>query len=80
LARAKKKIKKMRGYCVSSKGLTMEEANAATKAKLIAYDQHWWWLESWQEGEREVERDIKAGRIGEVFDNPEDFLKSLKTS
>ena len=52
-------------------------ADVAAKAGLIDPDQRWWWTEEWQEGEREVERDIKAGR-GQVFDTPGEFLKSLK--
>jgi len=77
LARARKKIAAMREDLANSRGLTENEANAAAKAGLIAPDQRWWWLESWQEGEREVERDIKAGRM-ETFNSPEEFRNALQ--
>jgi antitoxin MazE len=31
--------------------------------KLIDADQAWFWTKRWQEGEKEAEEDIKAGRI-----------------
>jgi bifunctional DNA-binding transcriptional regulator/antitoxin component of YhaV-PrlF toxin-antitoxin module len=74
---ARKKVRAIQKDLEHSTGLTLEEAEVAAKAGLIAWDQRWWWTEEWQEGEREVERDIKAGR-GEVFETPEEFLKSLK--
>ena len=77
LARAHKKITAINDDWVNSKGLTLDEANAAAKAGLIAEDQRWWWLESWQEGEREVERDIKAGRVSGPFENAEELLAHL---
>ena len=78
LARARKKIAAINEDMVNSKGLTLNEVNAAAKAGLIAEDQRWWWLESWQEGEREAERDIRAGRV-ETFNTPEEFRKTLET-
>lgn len=36
----------------------------------------WFWDERWQEGEREVDRLIAAGRVI-VSEGPEDFLASL---
>ena len=77
LARARKKIAAINEDMVNSKGLTLNEANAAAKAGLIAEDQRWWWLESWQEGEREAERDIKAGRVSGPFENAEELLAHL---
>ncbi|MBC8231161.1 hypothetical protein H8E77_16535 [bacterium] len=44
-------------------GLTQEEAEIAAEVGLIADEQKWWWTETWQEGEREAEEDIKAGRV-----------------
>lgn len=76
LALAKKKIAAIQKDLKNSKGLTREEADVAAKVGLINSDQKWWWLESWQEGEREAERDIEAGRVT-VYDSPEAFLKSL---
>ncbi len=75
---AKQKIRAIQKDMINSTGLTRAEADVAAKAGLIHPDQRWWWLEEWQEGEREVEADIKAGR-GEVFNTPEEFLKSLAT-
>ena len=77
LLSAKKKIKAIQTDMINSTGLTRAEADAAAKAGLIAVDQRWWWLEEWQEGEREVERDIKEGRT-ETFETPEEFLAALK--
>lgn len=78
LPTARKKIRAIQKDLEHSTGLTLAEAEVAAKAGLISWDQRWWWTEEWQEGEREVERDIKAGRT-EVFDTPEEFLKTLKT-
>jgi antitoxin MazE len=36
--------------------------------KLIDKDQAWFWTKRWQEGEREAEEDIKAGRVDEFPD------------
>ena len=44
--------------------------------ELIDKDQAWFWTKEWQEGEREADEDIKAGRTKE-FDNAEDFIKEL---
>ncbi len=43
---------------------------------LIDKNQTWFWTKEWQEGEREADEDIKAGRIRE-FDNVEDFIEEL---
>lgn len=76
LGRARKKMEAIKTDMLTSKGLTEDEAAVAVKVDLIDPEQKWWWLENWQKGEREAERDIKAGRV-ETFDNPEEFLKSL---
>lgn len=73
---AKKKIAAIQKDLKNSKGLTREEASVAARVGLIDPDQKWWWLESWQEGEREAQRDIEAGRVT-VYESPEAFLKSL---
>lgn len=78
LETAKKKITAIQKDLKRSKGLRREEAAVAAKVGLIARDQQWWWLESWQEGEREAQRDIDAGRVT-TYDSPEAFLKSLAT-
>lgn len=78
LLTARQKIKAINQDMINSTGLTREEADVAAKTGLIDPDQRYWWLEEWQEGEREVERNYKEGKF-EVFDNAKDFLKSLKS-
>ena len=41
-------------------------------------DQAWYWTPEFQDGEREMEADLAAGRRGEVFDSTEEFLAALK--
>lgn len=43
---------------------------------VIDATQAWFWHESWQQMEREVDEDISAGRI-ETFDDVESFLADL---
>ena len=77
LARATKKIAAVNEDMVNSRGLTEDEAGVAAKAGLIAEDQRWWWLENWQKGEREAERDIRAGRV-QTFKTPEEIRNALQ--
>ncbi|MBI2502241.1 MAG: AbrB/MazE/SpoVT family DNA-binding domain-containing protein [Candidatus Latescibacteria bacterium] len=79
LLSARQKIAAINKDMINSTGLTPEEADVAAKARLIDPDQKYWWLEEWQQGEREVERNYKEGNF-KVFDNAKDFLKSLKLS
>ncbi len=44
--------------------------------KLIDAAQAWFWSTPWQEGEREVSRDLVAGRV-KRYENAEKFLASL---
>lgn len=76
LATAKKKIEAIQNDILHSRGLTKAEATIAAKADFIDYDQRWYWLESWQKGSREAERDLRAGRYTE-YATPEEFLASL---
>jgi AbrB family looped-hinge helix DNA binding protein len=73
---AKEKIAAIQHDLLNSVGLTREEADVAAKAGLIDPEQKYWWLEDWQQGEREAERDFVEGRFDE-FESPEDFLKAL---
>ena len=41
-------------------------------------DQSWFWTKEWQDGEKEVEEDLKNGRYKE-FTNPKDYLTYLDT-
>ena len=43
--------------------------------RLIDADQAWFWTQEWQEGEREVDEDIAAGRVMGPFKNIEDLKK-----
>ena len=43
----------------------------------VAEDQTWFWSEEWQNGEREAEADIAAGRV-KTFDSMEDLLAYLE--
>ena len=78
LETAQKKITAIQEDLKNSKGLTREEAQVAARVGLIDPGQKWWWLESWQEGEREAQGDIEAGRVT-AYDSPEAFVNSLAT-
>ncbi len=47
--------------------------------KLIDKDQAWFWTKRWQEGEREVDEDYKAGRFYE-FPDAESAIAALHQS
>jgi len=44
--------------------------------KVIPRDEAWYWTERWQEGERQADADIAAGRIYK-FDNVEEGIAFL---
>lgn len=44
----------------------------------IPKDQAWFWTKEWQEGEREAEEDIRAGRV-KTFDNVDDLVADLES-
>jgi AbrB family looped-hinge helix DNA binding protein len=77
LRRAKKKIAAINEDMIHSRGLTREEADMAAKAGLIDPDQTWFWLEEWQKGERQAERDIKAGRTSGPFTTAKELIAHL---
>lgn len=45
--------------------------------KLIDKSQAYFWTEEWQQGEREADEDIRAGRI-QVFGSLDELLKELE--
>jgi len=45
--------------------------------KLIDATQAWFWAPEWQQGEREADADIAAGRV-ERFESGEAFLQALR--
>jgi len=47
--------------------------------KLIDKEQAWFWTKRWQEGERQAEEDIKAGRVYR-FDNIDEAVNFLDES
>ena len=44
--------------------------------KLVDKSQAYFWTKRWQEGEREADEDIKAGRV-KVFDSVDELVKDL---
>jgi AbrB family looped-hinge helix DNA binding protein len=46
-----------------------------TPKKLIDADQAWFWTREWQEGEREVDEDLRAGRVLGPFRSIEEMKK-----
>lgn len=75
---ARQKIRAIQQDMPSSVGLSRKEADVAARVGLIAADQRWWWLEEWQEGEREAEADLRRGQV-ETFDSPDEFVKALES-
>jgi len=43
--------------------------------KLIDADQAWFWSEEWQKGERQVDEDLRAGRVLGPFRSIEEMKK-----
>lgn len=41
-------------------------------------DQAWFWTEEWQEGEREADEDIRAGRVYGPFDTVEEMIADME--
>jgi len=44
--------------------------------KLVDKNQAYFWTKKWQEGEREADEDIKAGRV-KTFDSVDELIKDL---
>ena len=45
--------------------------------RLVPADQAWFWSEKWQEGEKEAERDLQAGRVTKAG-TVDDLIKALE--
>lgn len=54
----------------------VEEGILLKPRKIIDPDQAWFWTKEWQEGEREADADIAAGR-GRIFMSDEEFQAAL---
>lgn len=78
LLKAKDKVARIKKDLVSARGLTEEEARVAAKVGLIDPEQMWWWLESWQKGEREADKALRARKVKE-FDNVEALIRDLRS-
>ena len=50
-----------------------------TPQRLIDADQAWFWTPEWQEGQREAEKDIRAGRVSKVYDDVDEFIADLRS-
>jgi hypothetical protein len=77
LARARRTIEHINRDIAHSRGLTPDEADVAARIGLIDREQRWWWTESWQRGEQEVERALRAGRI-RSFASAEELIRHLR--
>lgn len=78
LASAKKKIAAINQNLRTAKGLTETETRAAAKAGLIDEEQRWWWTETWQKKEREVENDIAHGRVSKPVNSAGELIAHLR--
>jgi len=47
--------------------------------RLVDKSQAYFWTRKWQEGEKDADQDIKAGRV-EVFNSTDDLIKDLEKS
>lgn len=54
----------------------IEDRAVLVPKKLVDKSQAYFWTKRWQEGERESEEDIKAGRV-KVFDSVDELVKDL---
>ena len=77
LLSARQKIKAIQEDMINATGLTKPEADVAVKAGLIAADQQWWWLEEWQEGERQAEQDERDGNMSGPFETADELIAHL---
>ena len=54
----------------------IEDRAVLMPKKLVDKSQAYFWTKRWQEGEREADEDIKAGRV-KVFDSVDELVKDL---
>jgi AbrB family looped-hinge helix DNA binding protein len=78
VASANAKIEAIRTDIANAVGLTEEEAEVAAKVGLIDPEQRYWWLEDWQRGEREAQRDIGQGETSRPFERVSDLTDHLR--
>ncbi|MDQ2741194.1 MAG: AbrB family transcriptional regulator [Chloroflexota bacterium] len=58
--------------------LVVSRENGRLEMREIDPEQAWFWTPEWQEGEREADEDIAAGRVTR-YDSDEEFLKHLES-
>ena len=78
LSQAKQKINRIQADILRSQGLTKKEIEVACKVGLVDKEQVWWWVEEWQKGEREAEKDIREERLCGPFESVKEFKESIK--
>ena len=54
-----------------------DERAVLVPKKLVDNSQAYFWTRKWQEGEREADEDIKAGRV-KTFDSVEELISDLE--
>ena len=54
-----------------------DERAVLVPKKLVDKSQAYFWTRKWQEGEREADEDIKAGRV-KTFDSVEELISDLE--
>ncbi|MFH0847592.1 MAG: AbrB/MazE/SpoVT family DNA-binding domain-containing protein [Chloroflexota bacterium] len=57
----------------------IDERVVLVPKRLVDKSQAYFWTKKWQEGEKEADSDIKAGRI-RVYDSAEELMKDLDSS
>jgi len=55
----------------------VDESAVLVPKKLVDKSQAYFWTRKWQEGEREADEDIKAGRV-KAFDSVEELISDLE--
>lgn len=74
-ARVRKKLGIEEGDLVEIE--VVDERAVIVPKRLVDKNQAYFWTRRWQEGEREADEDIKAGRV-KVFDSAEELVKDLE--
>jgi len=61
----------------SRSGISRSYLGIEMPKKLVDKSQAYFWTRRWQEGEREADEDIKAGRV-KTFDSVDELIKDLE--
>jgi AbrB family looped-hinge helix DNA binding protein len=79
LKTANAKIDRIKQDFAHSKGLGAEEIQVAVKVGLIDKDQVWWWVEAWQKGEREAQKEINEGKLLGPFSTVDQLKSAIES-